>query len=129
MCRILLIDDDESVRDTLVQMLESLGHQATAADDGNRGLALFEQGEYDLVITDIVMPGMEGLEVIMQLRRLNPVARIIAISGGTSHMASGVCLQPASLLGAQSVLQKPFGLKELGEAVDRARLAPGSPRP
>jgi two-component system chemotaxis response regulator CheY len=118
MCRILLIDDDERVRTTLLRMLESLGHEATAVESGSRGLELFDQGGFDLVITDIVMPDMEGLEVIMELRRRDPVTRIIAISGGTPHMPSGTCLQPAALLGAESVLQKPFGLKELCSAVD-----------
>ena len=118
MCRILLIDDDASVLSTLLRMLESLGHEATGVDNGSRGLELFDQEDFDLVITDIVMPDMEGLEVIMELRRRNPVARIIAISGGTPQMPSGTCLQPAALLGAQSVLQKPFGLKELCSAVE-----------
>ena len=71
--------DDESVRATLLQMLKSLGHEAVAADNGHAGLALFEAEQFDLVITDIVMPGMEGLELIIttqQTRSIN-VARAI----------------------------------------------------
>jgi CheY-like chemotaxis protein len=81
MARILLIDDDEPVRTTLRLTLEHFGHTVIEARDGTEGLALFQHANADLVITDIVMPEKDGLEVLRELRRMHPSVKIIAISG------------------------------------------------
>ena len=89
MARILLIDDDDSVRTMLRLTLVHFGHTVIEARDGKEGLELFQNTDVDLLITDIVMPEKEGLEVLMELRkRKHPPVKIIAISGGDYlHMA------------------------------------------
>ncbi len=82
MSRILLIDDDPSIRDVLGQMLSAAGHTVVTARDGRAGQAAFERDRADLVITDIIMPDREGIETIKALRAIDPAVPIIAISGG-----------------------------------------------
>jgi DNA-binding NtrC family response regulator len=80
--RILIIDDDEYVRDVLRQMLEREGYEVDEACNGDDGVRIFSEKRQDLVITDILMPGMGGVQTIMELRLLSPDVKIIAISGG-----------------------------------------------
>jgi|HubBroStandDraft_1064217.scaffolds.fasta_scaffold00199_25 DNA-binding response OmpR family regulator len=107
MKKILVIDDDAAVRDTIVQILESEGYRVDSAGDGRRGLALFHSGRPDLTITDIIMPQMEGIEMITEIRKASPEAKVIAISGG-SRIISTDFLEIARLLGAADVIAKPF---------------------
>jgi CheY-like chemotaxis protein len=107
MARILLIDDDDAVRDMVRLMLERLGHTIVEARDGEEGLSLFCPAAPDLVITDMVMPGMGGLEVVKRLREQRPDLKIIATSGG-GPPGSGTCLHAARAAGASAVLVKPF---------------------
>jgi CheY-like chemotaxis protein len=124
MSRILLIDDDDAVRTMLRLTLTEFGHAVTEARDGVQGLALFSAGEIDLVITDIVMPGKEGIEVINELRLLDPALKIIAISGG-GRVGPMDYLRIASFLGAAKVLAKPFSNEELLAALNE--LLPPAP--
>jgi DNA-binding NtrC family response regulator len=82
LARILIIDDDEYVRDVLRQMLEREGYEVDEACNGDDGVRIFSEQRQDLVITDILMPGMGGVQTIMELRLLSPEVKIIAISGG-----------------------------------------------
>jgi DNA-binding NtrC family response regulator len=82
LARILIIDDDEYVRDVLRQMLERGGYEVDEACSGDDGVRIFSEQRQDLVITDILMPGMGGVQTIMELRLLSPEVKIIAISGG-----------------------------------------------
>jgi DNA-binding NtrC family response regulator len=82
LARILIIDDDNSVRDVLRQMLEREGYEVDEACNGDDGVRIFNEHRQDLVITDILMPGMGGVQTIMELRLLSPDVKIIAISGG-----------------------------------------------
>jgi CheY-like chemotaxis protein len=123
MARILLIDDDELLRDTVLQMLELDGHQVTEAADGAQGLKLFQAGggsRFDLVITDVLMPGVDGARVIVELRRSHPDLPIIAISGGRRVLSPQFNLQTASLAGASCQLAKPFSRHELQSALTQA---------
>ncbi len=117
MARILLIDDDESVRPMLQLTLTHFGHTVIEARNGKEGLALFEHANADLVITDLVMPEKEGLEVMMELRTRQPPPKIIAISGGGRGSAT-TYLQMAKRLGAAIVLEKPFSNQALLSAVE-----------
>jgi DNA-binding response OmpR family regulator len=112
MSRILLIDDDDSLRAMLRDSLVHYGFTVTEARDGREGLDLLDRGGIDLVITDIVMPVKEGLEVLMELRRRQPPVKIIAISGGGRSSAMDL-LQTAALMGASKVIHKPFSHDEL----------------
>ncbi len=116
MARILLIDDEEGLRAVLRLCLERLGYEVIDARDGASALALFREAPVDLVLTDLVMPGMEGLETIRELRRRNPELKIIAMSGGERTDASDN-LKMALLFGASSVFSKPFSMDELAKGV------------
>ncbi len=110
--RILVIDDDDEVRDTLCNILRSAGFEATAARNGEEGLRLFDEVGTDAVVTDIVMPGMEGIETIRELRRRRAGVKIVAISGGgRSGVADYLAL--AEKLGADATLYKPFSRDKL----------------
>jgi len=119
---ILVIDDDEQMRRMIRTMLERAGYDVLEAADGRIGMKLFRQAPTDLVITDIVMPEMEGLETIMALKRESPPVKIIAISGG-ARMQPGDYLIVAKELGAHRTLTKPFRRHALLEAV-KELLAP-----
>lgn len=119
MARILLIDDDDSVRGILRLTLAHHGHTVIEARDGAEGLNLFPHAAADLVITDIVMPEKEGLEVLMELRKTQASVKIIAMSGGGRNSAADY-LHMAKLLGARTVLAKPFSDTELLAAINEA---------
>jgi CheY-like chemotaxis protein len=106
MTNVLVIDDDDEVRDFLVRLLKRRGYSVTGARNGEVGLASLETESFALVITDIVMPDMEGLETIKRMRRGNPALPIIAISGGGSSQID--YLNFARKFGANAVLAKPF---------------------
>ncbi len=114
--RILVIDDEESVRFVVKEMLEFEGYEVTTASNGKVGLQLFRKKPTDLIITDIFMPEMEGLETIRELHRDFPQLKIIAMSGGgESGMLS--FLSFAKRFGALRTLRKPFSREELLEVV------------
>lgn len=125
MSQILLIDDDDMLRDTVMQMLELDGHQVTEARDGAEGLKLFaaraaSRQPFELVITDVLMPGVDGARVIVELRRSHPALPVIAISGGRRVLSPQFNLETASLAGATRQLAKPFSRHELQSAVSGA---------
>jgi CheY-like chemotaxis protein len=117
MARILLIEDNDSVRTILAEHLALAGHTVIEAGDGREGLARFRQAGADLVITDIVMPETDGLEVLMALRETHPSVKIIAISGAGWDSGAGY-LQMAKHLGSAKVLLKPFSPAVLIAAVN-----------
>ena len=109
MARILLIDDDDSVRRMINLSLSRLGHAVTEAGNGKEGLALLDRTAFDLIITDIVMPEMEGFEVLMALRKRQPPMKTIAISG--THTQKTVAIQ--SLLKRNGVGPDDFKFIEM----------------
>jgi CheY-like chemotaxis protein len=116
MATILVIDDDAPVRAALCRILERAGYTVVAAADGGAGLQLHRERPADLIITDIFMPGQDGIETIRQLRREAPAVPILAISGGDETGALDL-REGAALLGASRTLWKPFALAELLAAV------------
>ena len=106
---VLIIDDDSNLRDTLRLMLEDEAMLVVTASNGNEGLVAVEKHPVDLVITDILMPGKAGNEVIHDIRKARPGLPIIAMSGGgrTGNMDF---LEIAKRQGVKTVLQKPFDL-------------------
>jgi CheY-like chemotaxis protein len=117
MAQILVVDDDELVRSLAAETLRQDGHLVTEAADGQEGLAQFRASRADLVLTDLVMPVKEGIEMIMELRREYPDTKIIAMSG-VVHCHN--YLQIAEKLGALRSLGKPFTKDGLLYAVDEA---------
>ena len=112
MSHILVIDDEEKVGTLLSRYLEREQHTTSVARDGVEGIRLFHEQSVDLVIVDIFMPDMDGLEVIRTLRKEAPECRVIAISGG-GQMGMPDFLPTAHKLGAQHVLKKPIQSREL----------------
>jgi CheY-like chemotaxis protein len=118
MARILVIDDDPAVRLSVQLVLEHDGHQVVCAADGEEGLLTFASMPPDLVVTDIIMPNIEGIETIMEIRKRDPKTPILAISGGT-RLSSIDFLRMAEMLGANAILPKPFERQDLIAAVRR----------
>lgn len=123
MARILVVDDDNQVRKFVAQTLHRAGHETLGACDGNDCLSLYRQNKVDLIIMDIIMPEKEGIETIIEIRRLNPCAKIIAISGG-GRIGPESYLLTAKGLGALETLQKPFTTEELLSSVERVLAIP-----
>ena len=118
--KILVIDDDVLMLRTISRILVADGHEVSTASDGERAMALYRSMCPQLVITDIVMPGQEGIETIFTLRRDDNPVKILAISGVDAEM-----LDTARLIGADDILEKPFRAQEL---ISRVRaLDPASP--
>lgn len=130
MARILLIDDDDLVRESLTIHLQDAGYEVVAVADGRAGVAAYRPGAFDLVITDLFMPEVEGIETIRRLRQEDRTVPIVAITGGPSLSASPSGRQPpdylrmARALGATEIVQKPFSLQRL-RAIVEACLAGG----
>ena len=118
MAEILIIDDEPGVLGILRKILESDGHSVAEAPDGEVALRHFEGKPADLVITDIFMPGMDGIEFLVHIRKTFPEARVLAMSGG-GLLSRDQALSDAALLGADGILQKPFTKDEVLEAVAR----------
>ena len=112
MAHVLVVDDEEEIRTVLREVLEWAGHQVTEARTGAEGLQRYREAPVDVVITDILMPEISGLELIKALRESFPTAKIVAISGSGAQM-----LDMATQLGAHRVLAKPFKRQELLDAV------------
>ena len=109
---ILVIEDDASVRVLLAQILEDAGYQTYEATNGREGLEQFRAKPMDLVITDLEMPEMNGLDLILELTRAFLDVKVIAMSGHSSDE-----LQTARLLGARQTFAKPLDLSMLLRAV------------
>lgn len=114
MATILLIDDDAQVRALFQVALEEAGYRVFTAENGNHGLRLLEDQEVDLILVDLVMPDMDGLDLIPVLRKLRPASKIIAIADGSGEWDY---LDAARILGAHATLKKRFSLQELLDAV------------
>lgn len=117
MADILVIDDEPLVRKTVRITLERGGHTIVEADNGLAGIRECGRHTFDLVISDILMPGKEGIETIQELRANYPTLKILAMSGG-GRVANVDFLTIAMKLGANAMLRKPFDPHELLEKVN-----------
>jgi len=118
--RILIVDDDESDRLLLEALLTRAGYEAHVAENGQEALAFVREQSIDVVLTDLHMPQVHGLELISVLRDLSPRPGIVAVAGtGESQ------LDVAQAVGADAVFSKPITLDELLSAVRRALTAVG----
>jgi len=117
MAKILVVDDEELARFCVRDVLETAGHKVQESENGVKALAAQKEQSFDLVVTDIIMPEKEGVETILEMRKLYPDIKIVAISGGgrTRNMDF---LELAKQFGADRILAKPFSDDELMEQVD-----------
>jgi len=116
--KILVADDEEPVRGLLKMILQLEGYYVRTAADGEEVLKMCRVEDFDLLITDIMMPKKEGVETILELKNINPGISIIAISGGGKQDGMDV-LRAAEMVGAEHTLAKPFEPKDLVKAVER----------
>lgn len=119
MASILVIDDNPEFREILRLHLEANGNRTVLTDNGEQGLMVLERGGIDIVLTDILMPQRDGVEVLREAKRRWPGLPVIAISGGGWIKATEL-LGMAERLGADNVLQKPVRRDDLIKAVDAA---------
>jgi DNA-binding response OmpR family regulator len=116
--RALIIEDDPELRQLLKLSLEATDIETLTAADGKRGLALMKHTRFDFIVTDILMPTMDGLEVIQAVRADHEGVKIIAISGGGRKLPGTQVLGMAEMLGADAALFKPFTREELLAAIE-----------
>ena len=117
MLSILLIEDEDLLRDHIRAGLEGAGYRVRGAGSGNQGLRMFEAERPDLVVTDLVMDGGEGIEAILTIRRSDPGLPIVAMSGNPQY------LHNSAQLGATHTLLKPFTIGQLLEILADCRPA------
>lgn len=117
MARVLLVDDDPHIRAVLQAALVEHGHEVVQARDGREGLRLLRRAPCDVVLTDILMPEMDGLELLRGVLREFPAVRVVAMSGGSSRLPGSDSLRMAGMLGAHALLHKPFTVSEAIEAI------------
>jgi DNA-binding response OmpR family regulator len=123
MHRILVVDDDPHVCQAIRAWLKHLGYRVSIADGGVDGLAALDNGTFDLMIVDVVMPNMSGFESIRMFHRRAPTVPLIAISGGAlldPEMFEPDFLRLASKLGATRCLRKPFKPATLLAVIDQS---------
>lgn len=111
---LLVIDDEAQIRMLFRTALEAVGYHVLTAEHGQHALNLLLHHAVDLILVDVYMPGMDGLELIPRLRASQPASKIIAMSGGTGEWDA---LDVATDLGADQTLKKPFSPRELLDAI------------
>jgi len=130
--RILVIDDERYVREALERVLKSPAVTVLGAPDAATGLAVLQESPIDLVIIDVVLPGMDGVAAIKEIRRDHPNIRIIAISGGGNFglnaylpdaISTAAYLAACKAAGAEATLAKPFETAELQSLINQVQTA------
>jgi two-component system NtrC family response regulator len=121
MAKILIVDDEEMDRILLSEILQQAGHEPLFAPNGEAALGIWKRAKVDLVVTDIVMPGLNGLELLESMKEEDPWVRVIAISGVTAKK-----LNEAARSGAHAILTKPVDPEELLEEIEKALAGTGS---
>lgn len=116
---VIVADDVEGIQDLVGHWLTAAGHVVMCVSTGQAATQLLKHCHFDLVITDIIMPDGDGLELILELKQASPEVRILAISGGGRHMQATDCLKMAKNLGAHALLLKPFNRDQLSAAVEQ----------
>ncbi len=116
MSLIMVVDDDDSILRLISEIMKKEGYEVIQAEDGEQAFALFQRQPCDLMITDLLMPNKEGLELIQELKGLKPSLKIIAYSGG-GQLEPDDYLDFARGVGADRVFSKPISVFELKRAV------------
>lgn len=114
MIRILLAEDEQAMREYLARALEKSGYEVVSVDRGTDAAPLLEESHFDLLLTDIVMPEMDGIELARHCAKVSPKTEVMFITG-----FSGVALRAGQSMPQAKVLSKPFHLKDLVLEVER----------
>src|SRR5687768_2285237 len=122
---ILVADDEDSIRSLLEHFLSSAGHSVVIVGSAREACEAIARRPFDLIITDVLMPDGDGLDLITESRKLQPNARILAISGGGRYLEGSDYLKLARGLGAHTAMMKPFTFQQLKDGIDRALAASG----
>ncbi len=131
MPHILVVEDDLKFREPLVKTLTNEGHTVSIASDGMAALSLLKTARPDLIITDILMPNMDGIEMIVELSRTGVASvPIIAMSGGRRSITAEFNLASTAVMGVRVTLAKPFSRADLRRAIEDslASALPGGDR-
>jgi DNA-binding NtrC family response regulator len=115
---ILVADDEDSIRSLLEHFLNNAGHRVVIVGNAREACEAMAKQMFDLVITDVLMPEGDGLDLITELKKVQPKARILAISGGGRYLEGSDYLKLAKGLGAHSALMKPFTWQQLQDAIN-----------
>ncbi len=124
-CSILVVDDEEELRELLRLVLEASGYAVAWASNGKEARRILARENFDVVLTDLLMPECDGLELIGELVKKRPQVAIVAMSGG-GHVAGEHYLQMAKSFGAHVLLSKPFAHEGLFAAITQARAEVGA---
>jgi DNA-binding NtrC family response regulator len=116
MANILVVDDQKDICRVIERILQKEGHKISIAADGREGGKIFDEGTFDLLITDLIMPEMDGIELIMQIKKQKPDQNIIAMSGGGIGKSDSY-LNIAAKLGVAHTIEKPFRANDLLKVV------------
>jgi len=119
MARVLVVDDMPAVTALLRVALEDSGHTVVEASDGDACLDLVRREPFDVVVVDMMMPGMDGIETVKRLRGEGCGAAVIAMSGGTDEFPAAASLKMSEMYGADRLLFKPFDNEELVATIDQ----------
>ena len=118
MFRILLVDDEDAYRQMMCRTLTEMGYEVMEARNGKEAVQVHELCQADIVLTDLIMPDTDGIEIIREFKRIHAPVKIIAMSGG-GWIGTRDYLKAAKLIGADETLTKPFSKEELGVVLDR----------
>ncbi|HVW20073.1 MAG TPA: response regulator [Opitutaceae bacterium] len=116
---ILVADDEADLRDLVQMTLEHEGHQVTVTSDGRKASQALAKGKFDLLVTDVLMPERDGIELIREVRSKYPGMKIVVMTSG-GQISRGEYLVMATKLGANVGLEKPFNREQLLKAVHAA---------
>lgn len=119
MAKVLVVEDSAAVRLAVTEVIEQAGHTVTSAENGRVAIEILENESFDLIVTDVLMPEADGLEVIKATRARHPTTQVLAMSGGAPNLPAGYALKMAEMFAADAVLFKPFLNEELRKAVAR----------
>ena len=123
MIRVLVVDDDEAFRQTVCDLLVDGDFEILSAESGAQSFAVLRNQSVDIVLTDIVMPDEDGLEIVRKIKKMNPAPKIVAMSGG-GRIAAMDYLEIARLMGASATIKKPFKQQELVDLLQQVFSSP-----
>lgn len=118
MAKILIVDDDSAILKMLNRAFGEKGHDVSLAENGKQALSLLNKETFDLVITDIIMPETDGLELVMAISKMEHRPKIMAMSGGSQWFHTELLLDSAEALTADMVIPKPFVISQMRDAAE-----------